>query len=180
MSGERLSEGLLIRIKGPDHYVYDSGEEIRCRVRGRFRMGRGGTEVLPVVGDVVEYRKEAPKDSGPPAGLITAVRPRRSVFARAETGGRKGHRIIGANLDYVFLVHSVREPDLNTRLLDRMLTAAERDGIEPVIVINKIDLTGEEDHPASILAAYERMDYSIVYTCALTGSSRGSRRGYPR
>jgi ribosome biogenesis GTPase len=173
MSGRRISEGLLIRIMGPDHYVYDAGEEIRCRVRGRFRMGRGGAEVMPVVGDIVEYRMDARRDSGVRSGLIMAVRPRVSGFARAETGGRKGHRIIGANLDHVFLVHSVKEPDLNTRLLDRMLTAAERDGIEPVIVINKIDLAGADDHPGRALAPYEKMGYRIVLSSALTGEGTG-------
>jgi ribosome biogenesis GTPase len=161
---------MLIRVKGSDYYVYDAGEEIRCAVRGKFRMGRSEDEVLPVVGDMVEYRREPRRDSDLSSGLIMAVRPRRSVFVRSETGGRKGRRVLGANLDYVFLVHSVRDPVLNPRLVDRMLTAAERDGIEPVIVVNKIDLLGSCDELDETLAPYAAMQYDIIRTSALTGS----------
>jgi ribosome biogenesis GTPase len=169
MSEKDTSEGLLIRIKGSDYYVYDSGEEIRCSVRGRFRIDRGDDEVLPVVGDVVEFAREPQLDSGVPMGTITSVRPRRSLFVRSETRGRRGFRIIGANLDHVFLIHSVKDPVLNSRLLDRMLTSAERDGIEPVIVINKIDLLEDEDTLANTMAPYTRMDYRVIRASAITG-----------
>jgi ribosome biogenesis GTPase len=167
------SEGLLIRVKGSDYYVYDSDEEIRCIVRGRFRIGRGDDEVLPVVGDKVEYRREPERDSSGPTGLITSVRPRKSVFVRSETRGRKGRRILGANLDHVFLVHSVSEPALNIRLIDRMLTAAERDGIDPVIVINKTDLIGDEAALERTLEPYRRMEYRVILASAAGGQGIG-------
>lgn len=169
MTGKDVPKGLLIRITGSDYYVYDSDEEIRCSVRGRFRISRGDDEVLPVVGDVVEYRREPQRDSSGPSGLITSVKPRRSLFVRSETRGRRGFRILGANLDFVFLVHSVRDPVLNARLIDRMLTAAERDGIEPVIVVNKIDLVEDEDGLEDALAPYPSMEYTVIRASALTG-----------
>ena len=173
MGEKGISEGLLIRIKGSGYYVYDSDEEIRCSVRGRFRIGRGDDEVLPVVGDIVEYRREPQRDSSGSSGVITAVKPRRSLYIRSETRGRKGFRIIGANLDFVFLVHSVRNPVLNARLIDRMLTAAERDGIEPVIIVNKIDLLEDDAGLAATLAPYSEMGYRIVRTSAFTGDGTG-------
>lgn len=169
MNEKENGEGLLIRIKGSDHYVYDSGEEIRCSVRGRFRISTVDEEILPVVGDLVEYRREPERDSSGPTGLITAVRPRRSLFVRSETRGRKGFRILGANLDHVFLVHSVMAPVLNARLIDRMLTAAERDGIEPVIVVNKIDLLEDGSWLEETLAPYPGMGYRVIRTSAVTG-----------
>ncbi len=175
--GNEISRGLLIRIKGSDHYVYDSEEEIRCSVRGRFRIRRGDDEVLPVVGDVVEYRREPQLDSSGPSGVITSVKPRKSLFVRSETRGRRGYRILGANLDYVFLVHSVKDPVLNARMIDRMLTAAERDGIEPVIVVNKIDLLEDEDALAEILAPYEAMEYKVVRASAITGAGTAELAG---
>ena len=177
MNEKKISEGLLIRIKGSNHYVYDSDEEIRCSVRGKFRIGRSDAEVLPVVGDIVVYRREPQRDSSGPSGLITAVKPRRSLFARSETGGRKGYRILGANLDFVFLVHSVRDPVLNARLIDRMLTGAERAGIEPVIVVNKIDLLEDEAELAATLAPYPDMEYAVVRTSAVTGEGIGELAG---
>lgn len=177
MSEKNIHEGMLIRIKGSDHYVYDAGEEIRCSVRGRFRIGRGDDEVLPVVGDVVEYVREPQLDSGVPSGTVTSVRPRKSLFVRSETRGRRGYRIIGANLDNVFLIHSVLDPVLNARLIDRMLTAAERDGIEPVIVVNKIDLLEDEDMLAETLAPYPKMEYRVIRASAVTGEGTDELAG---
>jgi ribosome biogenesis GTPase len=173
LSGKETSEGLLIRIKGSDYYVYDSGGEVRCSVRGRFRIGRGEDEVLPVVGDMVEYRAEPVRDSGVPSGLITSVKPRKSLFVRSETRGRRGYRVLGANLDFVFLVHAAKDPVLNARLIDRMLTAAERDGIEPVIVVNKIDLLEDERELEETLAPYPAMDYRVIRSSTVTGEGVG-------
>jgi ribosome biogenesis GTPase len=169
MTEKEVPKGLLIRIKGSDHYVYDSGEEIMCSVRGRFRIHREDDEVLPVVGDIVEYRREPQLDSSGPSGVITSVKPRRSLFIRSETRGRRGFRILGANFDFVFLVHSVRDPVLNARLIDRMLTAAERAGIEPVLVVNKIDLIEDDVGLDAVLAPYLIMEYMIIRASAVTG-----------
>ena len=45
-----------------------------------------------------------------------------------------------ANVDQVLLVFSVKSPDFNQTLLYRFLSVIECSGIEPVIIISKIDL----------------------------------------
>jgi len=170
---ERPCTGLVIRITGSDYITYDNGGTVRCSVRGRFRIGRSRDEVLPVVGDVVEYRREPAADPRGAAGVIVSVGPRRSVFRRAGSGHR-AERVLGANLDDIFLVHAVRAPRLNRRLIDRMIVAAARDGIEPVVCINKIDLARSPDEYQDVASSYERAGYIVIPCCA--GDGRGVDR----
>lgn len=162
--------GTVIRIQGAEYFVFDDGEAVRCSVGGRLRIGRGAEAGLPVVGDRVEYRRGAAADSRGPTGLILAVMPRRSVFRRAgPAAGSKAQRVLGANLERLFLVHAVRQPVFNARLLDRMIVAAERDGIEPVVCINKSDLAGPGDDLEGTAARYRRIGYAVVACSALHG-----------
>lgn len=170
---EPLGTGTVVRITGSEYVVYDNGAAVRCTVRGRFRIGRSSDEVLPVVGDSVEYRRGSAEDTRGAAGLIVSVGPRRSVFRRAGAAAR-AERVLGANLDHVFLVHAVRKPKLNRRLIDRMIVAAERDGIDPVVCINKIDLAGPGDDYEDVGASYERAGYTVIACCATDG--RGVER----
>ena len=171
---EMRGAGTVVRITGYDYIVYDNGATVRCTVRGRFRIGRSSEEVLPVVGDRVEYRLDASADSRGPSGLIVSVAARRSVFRRAGGGGSRPERVLGANLDHVFLVHAVRQPALNRRLIDRMIVSASRDGIDPIICVNKLDLAGPGDDPDGVIAAYARIGYTAVPCCAADG--RGVER----
>ena len=102
-------------------------------------------------------------------GVITAVEKRKSVFARGDSSGRKKIKVLGANVDRVFLVHSVLKPDLNLRLLDRMLVAAECDNIPPSICINKTDLLENEDLIIEKMLPYDEMGYEVIYCSALEG-----------
>ena len=53
-------------------------------------------------------------------------------------------QLIAANLDYLFIVTSANS-DFNIKRLERYLAMAYESNIEPVIVLNKIDLTDKAD-----------------------------------
>ncbi len=157
-----MPKGFVIRIKGADYYVAAEDHEVRCSVRGRFRIGEAPEETLPVVGDDVVFKEEQGSGMKVLSGVITNVGKRKSIFARGDPSGRKKKKVLGANIDRVFLVHSVLNPELNTRLLDRMLASAERDGIPPVICINKIDLVEDEGMVREPMRLYSDMGYEVV------------------
>lgn len=144
-------------------------EEVRCSLRGRFRTGDSPEAVLPVVGDNVEFRREENRDSRGPTGLVLSLLPRKSIFARSGPAGKKKYQVLGANLDFVFLVFAVREPTLNSRLLDRMLVAAECGSMEPVICVNKMDLAASPDRIGDEMAPYGAMGYDVIFCSALSG-----------
>ncbi len=71
-----------------------------------------------------------------------------------------------ANADQVVIVLSTRLPDFNLRFLDRFLILAEVGEIDAVVCLNKIDLidTAERQELRSILSAYERLAYPVMFT----------------
>jgi ribosome biogenesis GTPase len=170
MNSEEKHSGFVVRIKGAEYFVFDGHDEVRCYLRGKFRLDDTPAEVLPVVGDDVEFRLDRSGGEGEATGLITSLLPRRSIFARSSSYGKKRYKILGANLDFAILVFAVKEPILKLRLLDRMLVAAESGGMMPVIVINKIDLADDEEEIFSALSPYREMDYEVIVSSAVTGA----------
>jgi ribosome biogenesis GTPase len=160
-------QGLVVRIKGAAIFVETGAGEIRCSLRGRFRLGSAPEEVLPVVGDAVRIGIERGGDV--PQGVIVEIEARRSILARTDPSQRKGYRILGANMDQTILVFAVQEPVLNLRLLDRMLVSAACGSMDALICVNKMDLADSRLGVDEALAPYRRMEYACVCTSARTG-----------
>lgn len=169
MEHREIADGLLLRIKGGDYFVSSGAEEVRCTLRGRFRIERELEAPLPVVGDTVSFRRERDGDTRGPRGLVMAVMPRKSILARTDTSQKKGYQVLGANMDRAILVFSTKQPDLNLRLLDRMLVAAESGLMEAVICINKMDLAESRSEVEQRLIPYRTIGCRIVLCSAKTG-----------
>ncbi|MEO8290638.1 MAG: ribosome small subunit-dependent GTPase A [Gaiellaceae bacterium] len=103
-------------------------------------------EGAPVAGDwvAVERLPDEPK------GIVRALLPRRTKFARKEAWLRTDEQVVGANVDIVFLVAGL-DGDFNPRRLERYLTAAWNSGADPVVVLTKSDLA--DDVPAAVTIA---------------------------
>lgn len=145
--------GRIIAHLGKRLLVEDeNGREHRCSARRN----------LPALacGDEVGWQQPDPRSC-----VIHELRPRRSLLARPDARGRQ--KIIAANLDQILIVCAPR-PELNEGLLDRYLVAATLTGIEPVIVLNKIDLLDEAALAAyrKRLAVYLKLGYRVIYTSA--------------
>ncbi len=81
---------------------------------------------------------------------------------------RGRRQVLVSNVDQLLIVTSVLEPRLKPNLLDRMLVAAEKGRVRPIVCINKIDL----DEPANLLplvGVYSRMGYTVLLVSAKTG-----------
>lgn len=169
MLGGDFPRGRVIRIHGAIYVVLGGSGEVHCSLRGKFRLGKSLEEVLPVVGDDVEFRLEQSHDDRGQRGLIMGITPRKSVFVRSDPSGRMKFKVIGANLDYVFIVVSIKNPSLNTRLVDRMIVSAEHGEMEPVICVNKMDLAPDRAAVTAIMRPYVDMGYHVVYCSALDG-----------
>lgn len=76
---------------------------------------------------------------------IESVLPRRSAFVRRASfeGQRAEAHTIAANIDDVFLLHSIASPP-NQRRLERELVLAFDSGAQPIIVLSKRDLVDDE------------------------------------
>ena len=145
---ERLGEAGLApaRVASEGRGVY---RLLGCRAgRGELK-GRLRAELTaqqrPAVGDWV-----AVAESGDLA-IIHAVLERRTTLVRRAAGSHSDAQVIAANIDTVFVVTSATR-DFNPRRIERYLAAVWDGGAEPVIVLNKSDLSGDSDAMVNQLA----------------------------
>lgn len=151
--------GTVRRAAGGVYEVeLEGGAVVRAALRGRLKLEqRTGDRVVP--GDRVEVEHH-------PDGSITieAVEDRRSELARQAPGARgRRAKVIVANVDQVVVVFAAARPDPRFRLLDRFLVVAESNRLPAVIVVNKVDLVGEEAARVAF-RVYEQVGYPVLYT----------------
>jgi ribosome biogenesis GTPase / thiamine phosphate phosphatase len=132
--------GRVIRSKGRLFTVLTDGKEYQCEVLGKAKREKGHSPVA--VGDVVDFSPAADGSGG-----IENVHPRLTKFSRPRVGEEtKGtEQIIVANVDQMVIVGSVRQPELKLHLVDRFMVAAQKGGLNPIVVINKVDLQHKHD-----------------------------------
>jgi ribosome biogenesis GTPase len=125
------------------------------------------------VGDRVEVSSR-----GGGEGVIERILPRRSELVRGTAGGRPVP--VAANMEQVLIVVAVPSPRWG--LADRMLVAADRDGLAPALSVNKADLldgdpeaTGEVDRT---LREYSDAGYPVLRVSALRGDGLDDLRAW--
>ena len=141
-------------------------QELICGIVKTFRAAEGSSPLA--VGDqaiVALTRREAEgdlqQDKDRSDGMILARLPRRTALSRPQprSGKRRGRydeppfeKVIVANVDLLLIVMSTRQPPLRQALVDRFMIVAERGGLEPVLVINKLDLAPPTEETLAELA----------------------------
>ncbi len=129
-------QGLIIKIISGDYFVKINDEVIKCKPLGVFRHKK----ITPKVGDIVEVEDNT----------IIKIQDRKNELIRP----------VVANIDKVFIVTSLVEPDLNLNLLDRIICQAEYNNIEIILVFTKVDLTDYTKYN-NIFEYYKSLDYKI-------------------
>lgn len=167
--GVPAPEGLVIRAASGSCDVASGGRVWRCDLRGRLKKGPREVQTPVVVGDRVRFAVVDPR-AEPPAGVVEEVLPRRTKVSRqaARRSGGRVEQVLMANLDQVVAVQSVREPAPQTGFVDRLLVAAERFGLDGVLVLNKIDLAAPGDDTAR-WDHLRGLGYTVLRTSAATG-----------
>jgi ribosome biogenesis GTPase / thiamine phosphate phosphatase len=158
----------------------DRGDTIDASMRGRLKKSNSGRRADGSLRrDTVLAASKTPKlavgddvllEEGERGGAwaISEILPRRSKLARREPGGGQGERIVAANVDQVVVMFAAAKPEPHRRMLDRFLVIAESNELTPRIVINKVDLIGD-DAARARFSAYERVGYAVYYTSVKDG-----------
>ena len=121
-------------------------------------------------GDRVLFRPV--ENTDPKEGLIERVEPRHGCICRAVRGRQQ---ILVANVDQLAIVASAAEPRLKPNLIDRLLVAAEKGGVRPLVCINKIDLVD----PADLQPLVGRLQPDGLRGAAAQREDRLRRRAVP-
>jgi len=160
MTDDGALAGRVLCSVGGIYDVEIDGETVECTVRGRLKQEKGIGRVA--VGDEVKLEKMP--DGG---HVISAVLPRSARLSRRSADGRR-EQVIAANVDQLGGVVSVARPEPIYSLLDRLLVLAESNGIAAFVVVNKVDLSGEEG-ARGLFQVYEEIGYDVLYTSAKHG-----------
>ncbi len=151
-----MPTGQVIKTYNGFYYVLEAGKELTvnaqllsCRLRGRLKREKGAV----VTGDMVEYEL-----LGDGTGVIEKCLPRKSML----------HRPPVANIDQVIITFAVKEPDINSLLLNRFLVLAEWSDIPEIIIcLNKLDLQGDVDE--AFMKPYVEAGYRVIFASAHDG-----------
>nr|WP_241242196.1 small ribosomal subunit biogenesis GTPase RsgA [Thalassotalea sp. G2M2-11] len=151
--GEAQSGTVISRFGQHADIEADDGSIYRCNMRRSIDS--------LICGDKVVWRQGKQTEHSI-SGVIEAVHERSSVLSRPDV--YDGVKPIAANISQIIIVSSVL-PAFNADIIDRYLVAAENTGIEPIILLNKIDLFTEENQKEieQQLDIYRDIGYRIIY-----------------
>ncbi len=140
--------GGKIIVEGPDENL------IECSVKSNLGTIVCGDQVVCKTMNNAEF-------------CVVAVLPRQNLLQR--TDGFGALKSVAANLTQILICLSVK-PEPNLYLLDQFLISAEQQGINPVIILNKIDLLpGDLKDPFQLKSIYQPLDYKVLFTSVKTG-----------
>jgi ribosome biogenesis GTPase / thiamine phosphate phosphatase len=126
--------------------VLFNGTPSWARLKGSAFYDTRMTPVYPAVGDFVLLAPNPTGDS-----VIHAVLDRKTEFSRFDAARGVG-QTIAANFDAIYITVA-SDQELNTRRLERYLTAAWDSGADPIVVLTKIDLCDDPSDLRDAVAA---------------------------
>ncbi len=161
-------KGIVVKTTGSWHTVkLNNGKLMDCTVRGKFRI-KGIRNTNPIaVGDVVLLEP----NPNEPTGVITDLEPRRNYIIRKATKLSKQAHIIASNIDQVFVLAAMAEPETPLMFIDRVLVTAESYRIPAVILFNKMDMLDEDQQELAeaYKYLYESIGYPVILISAFSG-----------
>ncbi|MFI3299111.1 MAG: ribosome small subunit-dependent GTPase A [Rikenellaceae bacterium] len=136
-------------------------ESFSARLRGSLRLS-GATSTAPVVvGDWVVALQNSVGE-----WIIDSVEQRKNYLVRKSTNLSRQKHIIASNIDTLYVVASLREPETSFEFIDRVLVAAQAYSVEAKIVINKCDIAMPSEE---FLVIYRKAGYEVFIVSATTG-----------
>ena len=147
-----VKKGIILKGIGGLYFVETADAVFECKARGIFR--KSGQK--PLVGDEVDIL--IGEDGA--NNTIEKIYSRRSELMRPPV----------ANLDRLFILSSVRDPNPSTLIIDKMTAIACWKNIEPVIVITKDDLGDTSE----LRGIYEKSGNTVLF--GVEPRRQGSRR----
>jgi len=132
-------KGRVLHISSDGIIVDSHGEIYLCSLRGTLKQENVRKKNLVAVGDFVQFLPDA-ASQGEKLGSIAVIEDRYSLLSRADNLSRQKEQLIAVNIDQVLITTSVIMPPLKPSLIDRYIIAARKGNMEPVLIINKIEL----------------------------------------
>lgn len=160
--------GTVIRIDSVASQVECGDRLYKCYARRRLTSAVIEEKKALAVGDEVEFD---PLPGG--EGVITRVLERKTRLSRVlpmtkHSGGQFKEQVVAANIDQLLIVAAMVLPPVRMGLIDRYLVAARVGGLEPLLCLNKVDLSEPVEY-GPVAAVYEQLGVRVTLTSAETG-----------
>ena len=139
-----MIEGRIIKGIGGFYYIETEKGLYECRARGIVRKNK----ITPLVGDFV---KISVVDEDNKKGVVEEIQERKTELVRPPI----------ANVNKALIVFAVKNPTPHLSLLDRFIVLAERENLEIVIILTKIDLDDDNTFE-KIKNIYEPCGYKVI------------------
>lgn len=136
-------EGIIIKNISNDYTVRTNNNDlVVCKPRGKFR----NSKLTPLVGDKVVIDKDEK--------VILEIKKRKNELIRPRV----------ANIDQAIIVTSVKHPDFDSFLLDKLLTIISFNNIKPIICFTKLDLLNNKELETinNYMKYYEKIGYTVT------------------
>ena len=155
------TEGLVISRFGQHADIEAAdGSITRCNIRRTISS--------LVTGDRVVWRPALQTQENVRVnGIVEAVHERTSVLTRPDY--YDGIKPIAANIDQIIIVSAIL-PELSLNIIDRYLVACETLNIEPLIVLNKVDMLDAESRAmvSEWMQIYKDIGYRVLEVSSYT------------
>ncbi len=149
------------------------GEEtLVCALRGSLKAQVTGFAQAVCVGDRVRVTPD-----GAGGGAIDEVLPRTSLLCRRDVFRSHLRQPIAANAQQLLAVASWATPPLWHELMDRYLITAVRNGLKPLLCLNKVDLAPSLSACAEAMAPYVALGHPVILASAQRGDGVEELRG---
>lgn len=154
-----MMQGLVLKSTGKIYTVeLENGEIVQCFLRGKIRMEGLKTTNPVAVGDHVQVDLN---DAESDRFSIISIEERQNYIFRKSTNLSKQMQILASNIDRLYVVATIKSPELQLSFVDRFLIAAESFRIPASIIFNKIDLLNDKDLQRldELISLYQKIGY---------------------
>lgn len=134
-------QGRIVKIISNDYTVSTNNGIYVCKSRGKFR----NMNITPLVGDFV--------DIDALNNYVLEVKARKNELVRPPV----------SNIDQAFIIASVKHPNFDSILLDKLLCIIEFNNIKPIICFTKLDLlsSSEIEKIEEYINYYKSIGYKV-------------------
>ncbi len=151
-------KGRVISITKEHIWVQEKEKTFFCTIKGSLKQEKKEAKNLICVGDFVLF-EVLDKD----IGQILSIEERYSFLTRKNPLQKK-EQFIAVNVDQVFITCSVLLPPLKPLLIDRYIIACKKGNMQPVLLINKIDLLDKENRAfyREVVQVYKSLSIPVL------------------
>ena len=118
-----------------------NGQLFKCKLKSSERLKERNFTNPISVGDFVDFSI----DDNNEINIINNIYPRKNYVIRKSVNLSFKSQILASNIDYVFLIVTIKNPVTSLLFIDRYLTTTNAFKIPTILIFNKNDIYNEDD-----------------------------------